>query len=35
MDEGGEVDVVFLEFSKVFDSVPHKIFVEKLLKHGC
>lgn len=35
MDEGGEVDVVFLEFSKVFDSVPHKIFVEKLLKYGC
>lgn len=35
MDEGGEVDVVFLEFSKVFDSIPQKIFVEKLLKYGC
>lgn len=35
MDERGEVDVVFLEFSKVFDTVPHKIFIEKLLKYGC
>jgi len=28
------VDVVYLDFSKVFDTVPHNIFMEKLAAHG-
>lgn len=34
MVEGRAVDVVFLGFSKAFDTVPRKIFIGKLLKHG-
>ncbi len=34
MDEGQAVDVVYLDFSKGFDTVPHNIFVEKLAAHG-
>ena len=28
------VDVVYLNFSKAFDTVPHNILVEKLAAHG-
>ena len=34
VDEGQAVDVVYLDFTKAFDTVPHNILVEKLAAHG-
>ena len=34
IDEGHEVDVVYLDFSKAFDKVPHKRLLQKLRSYG-
>ena len=34
VDGGEPVDVVFLDFQKVFDKVPHKRLLRKIEAHG-
>ena len=34
LDEGDPVDIIYLDFQKAFDKVPHRRLVEKLAAHG-
>jgi len=34
VDEGKAVDVIYLDFCKAFDTIPHSILLEKLAAHG-
>ena len=34
MDDGSLVDVIYLEFQKAFDKVPHQRLIRKLKSHG-
>lgn len=34
VDEGKAVDIFYVNFSKVFDCIPHSIQLDKLTAHG-
>ena len=34
LDEGGEIDVIFMDFMKAFDKVPHRRLIYKMKKYG-
>ena len=34
VDTGCNVDIVFLDFAKAFDKVPHKRLISKIRNHG-
>ena len=34
VDEGSPVDIIYLDFQKEFDKVPHQRLIVKLKSHG-
>lgn len=34
VDKGNDVDVVYLDFSKAFDTISHSVLLENLSVHG-
>ena len=34
MDNGKDVDVIYLDFCKAFDKIPHRRLLKKLEKYG-
>ena len=34
LDQGGIIDVIYLDFMKAFDKVPHKRLIEKIKSYG-
>ena len=34
MDDGSPVDVIYLDFQKAIDKVPHQRLIRKLKSHG-
>ena len=34
LDEGGEIDVIYMDYMKAFDTVPHKRLISKLDSYG-
>jgi ribonuclease P/MRP protein subunit RPP40 len=34
VDDGDSIKVIFLDFAKAFDKVPHKIYMAQLAGHG-
>ena len=34
VDDGKAADVVYLDFSEAFNTVPHSVLLEKLADHG-
>ena len=34
IDEGSPVDIIYLDFQKAFDKVPHQWLLHKLKSHG-
>ena len=34
LDQGDAVDIVYLDFKKAFDTVPHKRLLKKIESHG-
>ena len=34
LEDGGQIDVIYIDFEKAFDKVPHKCLLSKLQSYG-